>query len=73
MTARIDHQARAEDIRDLADFGASTSEAAARMGLTVDALERWSRQHARQDWSRLLKNERNRGFGAGLRRGRVLA
>ena len=69
----VDHSARREDIRDLADFGASTTEAAARMGLTYDALERWSRQHARQDWARLLKNERTRGYGAGLRRGRVLA
>jgi len=68
----VDHSARREDIRDLADFGASTTEAAARMGLSVDALEKWSRTDpdARDDWRRLLENERGIGH---VRRGRVLA
>ena len=67
----VDHSARREDIRDLADFGASTTEAAARMGLTYDALEKWARNHERDAWRRLLENERSIGHGA--RRGRVLA
>lgn len=71
MSARVDHVARAEDVRWLADHGECATGAAVRMGLTYDALEKWSRRHQPVAWSRLLENER--GIGKGARLGRVLA
>jgi hypothetical protein len=66
----VDHRTRAENVRFLADTGECATGAAQRMGLTVDALEKWARGHDPAAWSRLVENER--GVGK-VRRGRVLA
>jgi hypothetical protein len=43
MNRPVDHQARSEDVRWLADHGETPTAAARRMGLSIDALEKWSR------------------------------
>lgn len=54
----IDHAARAEDIRFLAETGECLTGAARRMGLTVDALEKWAQLHGlRDELNRLRSRE----------------
>jgi hypothetical protein len=45
----IDQQARAEDIRFLAETGECLTGAARRLGMKVDALEKWATFHGLRD------------------------
>ena len=45
----IDQQARAEDVRWLAETGECLTGAARRLGTTVDALEKWCALHGLRD------------------------
>jgi hypothetical protein len=53
----IDHDARGEDLQWLADTGENAIGAAARLGLSFAALERWARRNMPETWAVLL--ERN--------------
>lgn len=67
----IDHRARIEDIRFLAETGETATRAAARLGTTFDALEECCRAHnLTAEWNAL----RSRGESAAIghvRRGSV--
>lgn len=41
----VDHRARAEDLRWLAETGESLSGAAARLGISPDGIEKWCAAH----------------------------
>lgn len=53
----IDHEARGEDLQWLADTGENAIGAAARLGLTYAALEKWARNRMPDVWAVLI--ERN--------------
>lgn len=57
MSIIVDHAARGEDVRWLAQTGESASGAAARIGISYDALEKWCRAHDRESWQLLYANE----------------
>ena len=49
-------QARLEDLHFMAETGASLDEAAARLGLSPDSLERWMYRRANPDLITLLRS-----------------
>jgi hypothetical protein len=48
---------RLEDLRWMADTGENASGAAARLGITFNALEVWLRRHDTALWKRLVARE----------------
>lgn len=59
-------ETRLEDLTWLADTGETFEGAAARIGLTEMALEKWLRNHAPELTTRLINNGRTVGHGARL-------
>jgi hypothetical protein len=53
----VDHRARAEDVRWMADSGECATGAARRLGITFAALEKWARRFAPDDWRQLVARE----------------
>lgn len=52
--SNIDARARLEDVRWFVETGENAEGAAARLGIKVDALEKWCSRHARDEWVVLL-------------------
>lgn len=52
---------RREDLAWMAATGETTEGAAARLGITADALERWCLKHAHQTWRALRANDETYG------------
>lgn len=62
----LDNEARREDLEWMASTGESAEGAAARMGLSYGALERWAHRHAREVWSVLVaRNPRDHNYRSG--------
>lgn len=55
--AKVNHDERAEDVRWMAETGECLSGAAARLGMTTDALEVWGRRHDRASLALLIARE----------------
>lgn len=70
MSGRPPLTTRAEDLTFMADTGETHVRAAARLGINLDALEKWCRDNGhRPTWRRLVANSHALGHGA--RAGRV--
>jgi hypothetical protein len=54
--------ARLEDLTFMADHGETHIGAAERIGMTVDALDRWCHRHDAKVWNRLVANQHKPGY-----------
>lgn len=63
MSVRDQEQAnreRSEDLAFMADWFETPREAARRLGITRNALEKWASRNDRAVWERLVLNEQRR-------------
>ena len=67
-------ETRLEDLAFMAAMGETSERAAERLGIRLDALEKWTRTHgadAQAVWAHLRRNDYRASLGHGARAGKL--